>query len=131
MRIPRPSTTRLRRAGSDAVGAGLLVAATTVGGVLSDALPVALPGSVVGLVLLAAALVWRPALLGVVARPAQALLGVLGSLFVPVAVEVRDHAALLATAWPALAAGVLLSMPAALWATAAAHRRLGRAGDER
>lgn len=109
------------------VALSLILAFQLVGEVLSRALDLPLPGPVVGLCLLVAACVLRPALAGRLRPAAQGLLAHLSLFFVPAGVGViahlptlREHGIGLALAIAgstvlAIAAGALAFQAVARW----------------
>ncbi len=110
-----------------------LLLAQLTGEVIVRALGVAVPGPVIGLVLLALVLVWRgitPAL----RDTANGLLRNLSLLFVPAGVGIMRQADVIAGNWLALSLGLIVSTIATLAVTALvfrwAQRRFGGTGDD-
>lgn len=109
------------------IALSLILAFQLVGEVLSRALDLPLPGPVVGLCLLVAACVLRPALADRLRPTAQGLLANLSLFFVPAGVGVvahlptlRDHGiglavAIMASTLLAIAAGALAFQAVARW----------------
>lgn len=89
---------------------------------LAFGLPV--PGPVIGMALLFAALAIRGSLSEPLRDTAQGLLAHLSVLFVPAGVGVMVHARLLADQWPALLAALLVSTVLTLGFTALLLKRL-------
>ena len=89
-------------------GLTLLLLCQTAGEVLARLLRLPLPGPVLGMLLLALLLAWRP-LQAPVGQAADALLGHLSLLFVPVGVGVMTHWALIAQVGVQLLVVLLLS----------------------
>jgi holin-like protein len=109
-----------------------LLLAQLAGEVVARALGVAVPGPVIGLVLLAVVLAWRgiPKALN---DTAHGLLRNLSLLFVPAGVGVMRQADAIANNWLALSLGLVVSTIATLAVTALvfrwAQRRFGGADD--
>lgn len=109
-------------------GFTLLLIAQAAGEVLARGLGLPLPGPVVGLLLLLAALPWPPVRPRVEAA-AELLLAHLSLLFVPIGVGVVSHLPVLGThAW-ALAAVLLVSTGIGLAVTALVMQRLWHEPD--
>ncbi len=89
-------------------GLALLLLFEIAGEALTHALGLRLPGPVAGMILLLAALAWTP-LREAVAAAADALLGHLSLLFVPVGVGVVMHLDLVAQHGVALLATIVVS----------------------
>lgn len=87
---------------------------------------IGIPGPVLGMAMLAAALLLRPKLHEVVGPVAQALLSNLSLLFVPAAVGVVQVLPLLATEGVAIGAAVLVSTVVSLVVTALTFRAIVR-----
>lgn len=105
-------------------GIALLVATQLLGEALAVVTGLPVPGPVLGMGLLLAALVARRGRMPEVRRAAGALLGLVPLLLVPISVGVMDQVqALRADAWP-LAAALLLSTAAGMAATALVVRWL-------
>lgn len=108
-----------------------LLACQLAGEAAAHGLGLAIPGPVLGMALLAAALAAWPALRRAVEPVATALLRNLSLLFVPAAVGVVQVLPQLAGQGVAIAASVLVSTVAALAVTALAFRAVVRLmGDE-
>ena len=107
----------------------MLLACQLAGEAMTNAAGLSLPGPVLGLLLLAALLLWRPALHGTVGPVATALLANLSLLFIPAAVGVVQVLPLLAREGLAIAAALLVSTVAALAATALTFRAVARLQD--
>lgn len=109
-----------------------LLLAQLAGEIIVRALAVPVPGPVVGLVLLAAILIWRgtPKALG---DAAHGLLRNLSLLFVPAGVGIMQQADTIAGNWLALSLGLVVSTVATLAVTALvfrwAQRRFGGPDD--
>lgn len=103
----------------------LLLLCQLVGEAISRAAALPVPGPVIGLVLLAALLLWRgvPAALH---DTAHGILKALGLLFVPAGVGVMQHLGLLADQWLALGAALLVSTLATLLVTVGVFRLASR-----
>ena len=84
------------------------------------------PGSVLGMVLLALGLMTGLLKLAWVEEGADLLLSQLGLLFVPPAVALMLYFELIARDWLALSVGTLVSLVAVLWTTALTARFLMR-----
>ena len=110
-----------------------LLLAQLAGEALVRALGVAVPGPVVGLVLLAAILVWRGIPKGL-SDIAHGLLRNLSLLFVPAGVGIMRQADAIAGNWLALSLGLIVSTVATLAVTALvfrwAQRRFGGAESD-
>ncbi len=104
----------------------LLLACQLTGEALARGLGLSIPGPVLGLVLLALLLLWRPCLHDVTAPVAGALLSNLSLLFIPAAVGVVQVLPLLATEGVAIAAAILVSTFASLVVTALTFRGVVR-----
>jgi holin-like protein len=91
------------------------------------------PGPVVGMALLLAALQGRAPVGEAVSGVASGLLAHLSLLFVPAGVGVMLHAPRLAAEWPAVLGGLLVSTAAAVGVTGVVGDRLARraGGEER
>ena len=98
----------------------ILFAAQLIGEVLARGLVLPVPGPVVGMGLLAAALVARPAWIDRVRPGAGGLLAHLSLLFVPAGVGVVGHLGRLGDAWAGVLAALLGSTALALAAGAGA-----------
>ena len=111
-----------------------LLLAQLAGEVIVRALGVAVPGPVIGLVLLAVILVWRGIPKGL-SDTAHGLLRNLSLLFVPAGVGVMRQADAIAGNWLALSLGLIVSTVATLAVTALvfrwAQRRFGRSRGRR
>ena len=83
-----------------------------------------LPAPVLGMILLAAVLLWRKRPHEPLERTADGLLSLLGLLFVPAGVGVIAELALLRAAWFPLAAGLIVSTLLSLVVTAWTMNRL-------
>jgi holin-like protein len=109
-------------------GFAVLLGFQLTGEVLSRLLPLAVPGPVVGMLLLLIALeVGLPQGEGL-QRAAGGLLAHLSLLFVPAGVGIMLHAPRLLAEWPALVAALLVSTAATLGVTAWLAERLSRRG---
>ena len=104
----------------------LLLACQLAGEAIARGTAVTIPGPVLGLALLTAILVCRPALHTVVAPVANALLSNLSLLFIPAAVGVVQVLPLLANEGGAIAAAILVSTLASLIVTALTFRAVVR-----
>lgn len=111
-----------------------LLLAQLVGEVIVHALGLAVPGPVLGLVLMALILVWRGSTPAALSDTAHGLLRNLSLLFVPAGVGIMRQADAIAGNWLALSAGLIVSTVATLAVTALtfrwAQRRFGGAADE-
>ena len=105
----------------------LLLACQLAGEAVVHALGLPIPGPVLGLALLAALLVWRPALHGVAGSVAGTLLSNLSLLFVPAAVGVVQVLPLLAAEGVAIGVALVGSTLLSLVVTALTFRALARA----
>jgi holin-like protein len=111
-------------------GCATLLGFQLAGEVLAQALRLPVPGPVVGMALLLAALQLRPPGEGLRAF-SSGLLSHLSLLFVPAGVGIVLHAPRLAAEWPALVASLVLSAAATLVVTGWLVQRLSpRAGGE-
>jgi putative effector of murein hydrolase LrgA (UPF0299 family) len=97
-----------------------------IGEALARGLGLPVPGPVLGMALLAAALMLRPAWIGLLRPAAGGLLGHLSLLFVPAGVGVVGHLARLGEAWAAVALALLASTALALAAGAGAFVLVAR-----
>lgn len=104
----------------------MLLACQLAGEATTRGLGLGLPGPVLGMALLAALLLYRPALHGTVGPVAGALLANLSLLFVPAAVGVVQVLPLLAHEGLAIAAAILVSTFASLIVTALTFRAVVR-----
>ncbi len=108
-----------------------LVSCQLLGEIVAQAVGLPLPGPVVGLILLLAALVarnrlGRPAVPVELQRVSQGLLGNLGLLFVPAGVGVITQLDVLGRNWLPVAAALLVSTFAGLVVTGAVMQMLAR-----
>ena len=108
----------------------MLLGCQLAGEAAARGLGLGVPGPVIGMALLAALLLRRPSLHGVVAPVAATLLSNLSLLFVPAAVGVVQVLPLLAKEGGAIAAAVLLSTLASLIVTALTFRAVMRLRGE-
>jgi holin-like protein len=108
------------------VGITLLLLAQLLGEALTRGLGLGVPGPVVGLALMAAALLLAPRLRPVVDPAANSLLRHLSLLFVPAAVGIVQYLPLLRAEGLAIAASILLSTFAALVVTALVFRGVSK-----
>lgn len=112
-------------------GFGVLLVFQLVGEALTHALGWAVPGPVVGMGLLLAALQLRQLDDERLRTVSSGLLSNLSLLFVPAGVGVMLHGSRLVAEWPALLAAILVSTAAAIAVTGwIAQRLAGRAGLE-
>ncbi len=108
-------------------GLAVLLVFQLAGEVLARVLALPVPGPVVGMLLLLAALELRASLAEQL-RPASAgLLAHLSILFVPAGVGVVQHGRRLLAEWPAILAAVLVSTLATVGVTGWLAQRLSRA----
>lgn len=114
-------------------GLAVLIVCRLLGETLRLVLQLPVPGAVVGMLILAAALVARaPTAAGTgrdtsLDRTAEALIGRMGLLFVPAGAGVVAEAALLREAWLPLAAGLIGSTVLSLIVTGLVMHRTARA----
>lgn len=114
------------------LGAGLILAALALGGFVADTLALALPGAVVGLLLLLLALFARPSLATPMAPVSDLLHRHMGLFFVAPGVGLLAHGERVAAHWGALALAILVSTLAALVVAAFTFLALSRlAGNGR
>ncbi len=116
-------------------GWAVLLVFQLLGEVASRLLRLPIPGPVVGMVLLLAALALRmPADEGLRAV-SSGLLSHLSLLFVPAGVGIMLHAPRLSTEWPAIVAALIVSTTATIavtgWTADRLSRRRGRASEVR
>ena len=104
----------------------ILLASQLLGEALARGSGIGIPGPVLGMALLAAALLLRPGLQAVVGPVAAALLSNLSLLFVPAAVGVVQVLPLLATEGLAIGVAVVVSTMASLIVTALTFRAVVR-----
>ena len=112
----------------------VLVGAQLIGEILSRVLHLPLPGPVVGMFLLAVALVIRgggagsssPATSGPLADTANVLIANMGLLFVPAGVGIIAEMGILRSDWLPLLAGMLVSTALSLVVTALVMQRVSR-----
>ncbi len=107
-------------------GLAVLLAFQLAGEVLSRALALPVPGPVVGMVLLLAALELRAPLQRRLRATSGGLLGVLSLLFVPAGVGIVQHLPRLAAEWGAVSLAVVVSTVATLAVTGHVATRLLR-----
>ena len=93
-----------------------------IGEALAQVLSLSIPGPVIGLTLLIAAMTARPRLAQDLRDGAQALLQHLSLLFVPAGVGVMLHAGRVAEEWPAILAALVLGTVITLAVTASTIR---------
>jgi holin-like protein len=91
---------------------------------LSYALSLPIPGPVIGMVLLLAYLMFRPAMVDKLAPTAMGLLRHLSLLFVPAGVGIMVHARLIAAEWLPISMALLASVLVSIAVTAAVVRAL-------
>ncbi len=116
----------------------ILVGAQLIGEILSRLLHLPLPGPVVGMFLLAVALVIRgggaesegPAAAGPLADTANALVANMGLLFVPAGVGVVAEMGIVRQEWLPLLAGMVVSTALSLVVTGLVMQRLSRKAEE-
>ena len=108
----------------------ILLVCQLIGETTSYALALPIPGPVLGMVLLLAAVALRPDLLQRLRPTTSTLLTHLSLLFVPAGVGVMVHAARLASEGVAIVVAILISTVLAMAATALTVRALLRDGDE-
>ncbi len=101
-----------------------LLACQLTGEILARGLALPLPGPVLGMLLLAAALALRGRVPENIARVARGLLDNLSLLFIPAGVGIIAHLSRLADAWLGLAVTVLVSTAVTLVVSAATLRWL-------
>lgn len=114
----------------------ILIGCQLIGEVLRVALHLPIPGPVIGMFLLTAALAWRDRgkqanddrAASPLQRTADALISHLGLLFVPAGVGVIAEAALLRQQWFPIAAALLGSTLLSLMATGLVMHWIGRVG---
>jgi holin-like protein len=113
-------------------GFAILLLFQLAGEVIARVGDLPVPGPVVGMVLLLAALQLRLPAEGGLREGSGAVLGWLSLLFVPAGVGIIRHLHRLSEEWPALAASLLVSTAATLAVTAWVAQRLSRrlAGGE-
>ncbi len=104
----------------------ILLASQLAGEALARGLGIGIPGPVLGMAMLAAALLLRPRLQEVVAPVATALLSNLSLLFVPAAVGVVQVLPLLANEGVAIGVALLVSTVLSLIVTALTFRAVVR-----
>ena len=102
---------RLRSALHLAAGLLVLLAGQWLGGVIAGALHLAVPGSVIGLVLVAAAIELRLLPLALVQETADLLVRHLGLLYVPAGAALVLHWGIVRREWlPIVAAGIVSTL---------------------
>ena len=102
---------RLRSALHLAAGLLVLLAGQWLGGVIAGALHLAVPGSVIGLVLVAAAIELRLLPLALVQETADMLVRHLGLLYVPAGAALVLHWGIVRREWlPIVAAGIVSTL---------------------
>ena len=106
-------------------GFAVLLLCQTLGELAARGLGLPLPGPVLGMLLLLAALAW-PALRAPVQAAAEALLAHLSLLFVPIGVGVVSHLGVLGHHAPAIVAALVVSTWIGLAVTALVLRALWR-----
>jgi holin-like protein len=104
----------------------LLLICQLLGEAVARAAALPVPGPVLGLVGLAAALIWRGGAPEALAGAADGLLRHLSLLFVPAGVGVLLHLGRIGEAWPAIGAALLLGTAATILVSAAAFRLVAR-----
>ena len=107
-------------------GFTLLLGLQIAGETLVRLFSLAVPGPVLGLLLLLGALAALPGTAALVEEAAGALLSHLSLLFVPAGVGVMLHFELLGARWPVIGAALAASTLAAIVVTALVMRRLSR-----
>jgi holin-like protein len=105
-------------------GFALLLLFQLAGEVLAHLLALPVPGPVVGMVLLLAALELRPVERERMKPASSGLLAFLSLLFVPAGVGIVQHAARLAAEWRGIAAALVLSTAATILVTGWVATRL-------
>ena len=103
-----------------------MLAFQLLGEVLSQAIALPVPGPVVGMVLLAAALIWRGRLPDGLGQVADVLLRYLSLFFVPAAVGVMANGGRIAREWVPLSAAVVASTALTIAVTALVFRVVAR-----
>jgi len=103
-----------------------LLSCQLLGEVVSRALGLQVPGPVVGIVFLAALLIWRGELPAELGRAADALLSHLSLFFVPAAVGVIANGGRIAREFVPLAASVVISTTLAIAVTALVFQAVDR-----
>jgi putative effector of murein hydrolase LrgA (UPF0299 family) len=104
----------------------LIFAFQLAGEVISRAFGIALPGPVIGMVLMVVAFLALPRLAVLVTPVAQGLLSHLSLLFVPAGVGIVAHAGILRAAGPAIAVALVVSTVLAIAAGALAFAAVAR-----
>jgi holin-like protein len=114
----------------------LLIACELVGEVVREAFRLAIPGPVIGMFFLAAALTFRkdkldaPAIPDVVGQTAETLISHMGLLFVPAGVGIIAEAGLLRAQWLPIVAGLIGSTILSLAVTGLVTHWTMRSRDE-
>lgn len=112
----------------------LILCCQLAGELVTTALPIPVPGPVIGMVLLFAILLVRGSVPDSVGKTADGLLGHLSLLFVPAGVGVMLHFRLLRDDWLPIAVALLVSSVATVIVTALMMswlgRRTGRTGPD-
>lgn len=112
-------------------GLALLLAFQLAGEVAAPLLPIPIPGPVVGMVLLLAALGFGLVRLEWVKGAADALLSRMGLFFVPAGVGVIAHTELLRREWLPIVVALVVSTVAVLAATGFTERAVARLRERR
>ncbi|HEX2081728.1 MAG TPA: CidA/LrgA family protein [Longimicrobium sp.] len=123
-----PDLTRGRQAAHYALGLLILLAFLWIGDTLAAAGRLPLPGSVVGMLMLASALRLRWIPERVVRPAAELLIRNMALLFVPAGVGVMTYAGLLRREWLPITAGAAASTVAVLLVVGWTQQRLERRG---